>query len=122
MPLPEKLRRDKKKAVVLAPAQFLPQDRVVAFAQLKPGDLLKESERAMGDAHLCTLHNELIGERKSLLAFERVRPDQHRSRRLADSRAASTLAPRPDRQDVLAPADLSERVGTAHAAGACRRQ
>ena len=55
-------------------AQFLPQDRVVAFAQLKPGELLRESERAMGDAHLQSLHEQLVSDRKALLDYERVRP------------------------------------------------
>ena len=45
----------------------------MAFAQLKPGELLRESERAMGDAHLQVLHEELTAERKDLLGYERVR-------------------------------------------------
>ena len=45
----------------------------MAFAQMKPGELLRESERAMGDAHLQTLHEELTAERKELLNYERVR-------------------------------------------------
>ncbi len=57
-----------------AAAQFLPQDRVVAFAQLKPGELLRESERAMGDAHLQSLHEQLVADRKALFDYERVRP------------------------------------------------
>lgn len=44
----------------------------MAFAQMKPGELLRESERAMGDAHLQTLHEELTAERKELLNYERV--------------------------------------------------
>eukprot|EP00873_Tetraselmis_striata_P002062 jgi/Tetstr1/422326/TSEL_013169.t1 len=46
--------------------QFLPQDKVVEFARLKPDQLLVETERALGDAHLYDLHMELIKERKEL--------------------------------------------------------
>lgn len=60
-------------------AQFLPQDRVVAFAQMKPGELLRESERAMGDAHLSTLHGELITESRALADLQRVRMLAHRT-------------------------------------------
>ncbi len=53
-------------------AQFLPQDRVAAFALMKPGQLLMESERAMGDARLHKLHLELIEDRNTLKTYERV--------------------------------------------------
>ena len=54
-------------------AQFLPQDKVASFAQLKPGELLIETERAIGDASLHTLHLELIAARAELANSERVR-------------------------------------------------
>ena len=57
-------------------AQFLPQDRVVAFAQMKPVELLRESERAMGDAHLSALHDELIADSRALADLQRVRPQR----------------------------------------------
>jgi len=45
--------------------QFLPQDKVVEFARLKPDQLLVETEKALGDAHLYKLHQELIEVRNS---------------------------------------------------------
>ena len=45
---------------------------MVGFAQMKPGELLMESERAIGDARLHRLHKELIEERNSLKTNERV--------------------------------------------------
>ena len=56
-----------------AARQFLPQDKVASFAQLKPGELLIETERAIGDASLYTLHLELIAARAELANSERVR-------------------------------------------------
>ena len=53
--------------------QFLPQDKVVEFAKLKPGQLLEETEKAIGDSTLFTLHQELIRERNELRVFETVR-------------------------------------------------
>ena len=53
-------------------AQFLPQDKVASFAQLKPGELLIETERAIGDASLHALHLELIAARAELGNSERV--------------------------------------------------
>lgn len=52
--------------------QFLPQDKVVGFARMKPGELLMESERAIGDARLHRLHHELIEDRNNLKTNERV--------------------------------------------------
>mmetsp|Transcript_23777 Transcript_23777/g.45213 ORF Transcript_23777/g.45213 Transcript_23777/m.45213 type:complete len:1077 (-) Transcript_23777:248-3478(-) len=46
--------------------QFLPQDRVVAFAQLSPKDLLLETEKAVGDAQLFSLHSQLIESRNAI--------------------------------------------------------
>jgi len=51
--------------------QFLPQDRVVAFAQLKPTELLLETEKAIGDGHLFNEHEWLINEKKAIADLER---------------------------------------------------
>jgi hypothetical protein len=40
--------------------QFLPQDKVVNFAQLGPCDLLKETEKAAGSAEMLVMHTQLI--------------------------------------------------------------
>jgi hypothetical protein len=52
--------------------QFLPQDKVVGFAQMKPGDLLMETERAMGDASLYEQHKRLMEMQGGLQTAERV--------------------------------------------------
>ena len=39
--------------------QFLPQDRVVEFAKMKPDELLVETEKALGDSTLHDLHMQL---------------------------------------------------------------
>lgn len=39
--------------------QFLPQDKVASFAALKPDELLKETERAIGDSSLFEQHLKL---------------------------------------------------------------
>jgi hypothetical protein len=54
--------------------QFLPQDRVVAFAQLKPTELLLETEKAIGDSALLKMHMELIAHRNDIKGLETVRP------------------------------------------------
>ena len=51
--------------------QFLPQDRVVAFAQLKPTELLLETEKAIGDGRLFEEHEWLINEKKAIANLER---------------------------------------------------
>ncbi len=53
--------------------QFLPQDKVASFAQLRPDELLVETERAVGDAALHALHMDLIESRGELAALERAR-------------------------------------------------
>ncbi len=52
--------------------QFLPQDKVVEFAKLKPVDLLLETEKAVGDSTLHGKHEKLIEERKELHRLEQV--------------------------------------------------
>ncbi len=50
--------------------QFLPQDRVSAFANMNPQELLKETERAAGGSELIQQHEQLIkvrGSEKRLL-------------------------------------------------------
>eukprot|EP00117_Sycon_ciliatum_P034082 scpid19614/ scgid4000/ Structural maintenance of chromosomes protein 5; Protein expressed in male leptotene and zygotene spermatocytes 453 len=44
--------------------QFLPQDRVVDFARLSPPELLKATEKAVGDASMFNNHEQLIELRK----------------------------------------------------------
>jgi chromosome segregation ATPase len=54
---------------VIYVSQFLPQDKVSAFAQLNPAELLRETERAAGGNDLLNVHNELIDFRKKETAF-----------------------------------------------------
>lgn len=53
--------------------QFLPQDRVSEFARLKPEELLAATQKAIGDATLYDLHQELIEARKELRGAQQVR-------------------------------------------------
>mmetsp|Transcript_40466 Transcript_40466/g.96183 ORF Transcript_40466/g.96183 Transcript_40466/m.96183 type:complete len:1063 (+) Transcript_40466:234-3422(+) len=46
--------------------QFLPQDKVVEFAKLKPQELLIATEKALGDAHLHKMHTELVEVRNNM--------------------------------------------------------
>lgn len=39
--------------------QFLPQDRVAAFAAMRPHELLEETEKAIGNAELYDKHQQL---------------------------------------------------------------
>jgi len=50
--------------------QFLPQERVYAFAQLNSSELLKETERAVGDADMLQSHLKLVEMKKSEKDFE----------------------------------------------------
>uniref|UniRef100_A0A7N0USJ7 Structural maintenance of chromosomes protein 5 n=1 Tax=Kalanchoe fedtschenkoi TaxID=63787 RepID=A0A7N0USJ7_KALFE len=51
--------------------QFLPQDRVCEFAKLTPVDLLKETEKAVGDPQLPILHETLIEKSRDVFILER---------------------------------------------------
>lgn len=46
--------------------QFLPQDKVNEFARMKPVELLKATEMAIGDGELYDLHQSLVEEKKLL--------------------------------------------------------
>lgn len=52
--------------------QFVPQDRVSEFARLKPEELLAATQKAIGNAALYNLHQELIESRKHLSTEEGV--------------------------------------------------
>lgn len=53
--------------------QFLPQDRVVSFAQLSKFDLLRETEKAVGSDIMVSQHDKLIELKKSEKELELVR-------------------------------------------------
>lgn len=44
--------------------QFLPQDKVVMFARLTPTELLKETEKSIGDGELYNIHTQLIEKKE----------------------------------------------------------
>lgn len=46
--------------------QFLPQEKVVEFSKMSPEELLVNTERAIGDAHLAKMHSQLINGGKEL--------------------------------------------------------
>ena len=52
--------------------QFLPQDKVVEFARLSPVELLKETQKAIGDSRLFDLHKQLIEENQLCNTSNRV--------------------------------------------------
>ncbi len=52
--------------------QFLPQDKVVEFAKLSPVELLRETQKAIGDSRLADLHKELIEDNKLSNTSNRV--------------------------------------------------
>ncbi|KAJ1963725.1 Structural maintenance of chromosomes protein 5 [Dipsacomyces acuminosporus] len=45
--------------------QFLPQDRVVEFSKMSSQELLKETQRAVGQEKLCVMQTELVALRSS---------------------------------------------------------
>ena len=53
-------------------AQFLPQDKVVEFARMDSFELLVATQKALGDSHLYTTHQELIAERKAIKEKQQV--------------------------------------------------
>lgn len=53
--------------------QFLPQDRVAAFAAMRPHELLEETEKAIGNAELFNHHQELKAMKQSLTGKQSVR-------------------------------------------------
>ncbi len=57
---------------VVCHLQFLPQDKVVEFAKLSPVELLRETQKAIGDSRLADLHKELIEENKLSNTSNRV--------------------------------------------------
>jgi hypothetical protein len=69
--------------------QFLPQDRVVEFARLSPEQLLLETEKAIGNAELFKMHEELVEKKKGIEGLEReVRgADARRPRKPSCARA-----------------------------------
>ncbi len=64
--------------------QFLPQDRVVEFAKMKPDELLVETEKALGDSTLHDLHMQLkehsLGHEKLKSAVDAKRHKLSKSR------------------------------------------
>lgn len=52
--------------------QFLPQDKVAEFARMKPTELLRATEMAIGDGELWGLHESVVEEKKALDAKEKV--------------------------------------------------
>ena len=52
--------------------QFLPQDKVAAFASMSPKQLLFETEKAIGNAELFDQHQELTTRKADLATAEGV--------------------------------------------------
>ncbi|CCM05532.1 uncharacterized protein FIBRA_07758 [Fibroporia radiculosa] len=61
---------------------FLPQDKVSEFAQMSPQQLLRETQRAAGNANLTSWHDTLISsgkDLKQLLELLNTARDQHKT-------------------------------------------
>lgn len=78
--------------------QFLPQDRVVEFARLSPEQLLLETEKAIGNAELFDMHEELVKKKRDIEGLEREvrgadarRPRKPRARARRETRLARIL-------------------------------
>lgn len=63
--------------IYAVPSSFLPQDKVSEFAQMSPQQLLRETQRAAGDAHLTKWHDVLIDSGKELKAMHEVMYTHH---------------------------------------------
>lgn len=57
--------------------QFLPQDKVVMFARLTPTELLRETEKSIGDGELYTIHQQLIDKKEEENEISHVRRIAH---------------------------------------------
>jgi len=51
---------------IFSNSSFLPQDKVSEFAAMSPQQLLRETQRAAGDANLSNWHDTLISAGKDL--------------------------------------------------------
>jgi hypothetical protein len=58
--------------VTLLCSSFLPQDKVSEFAGMSSQQLLRETQRAAGDAHLTSWHDTLIRSGKELKQLQEV--------------------------------------------------
>lgn len=88
--------------------QFLPQDKVVSFAALKPVDLLRATEAAVGDATLEQTHIQLIEARQEAELAESACAEIEKElvrMRQENDRTEKTLAPIRERERLQREAD-----------------
>lgn len=52
--------------------QFMPQERVVAFATMKPPEVLQKTQEAVLNPEVAELHQQLIETQENMATFERV--------------------------------------------------
>lgn len=92
--------------------QFLPQDRVCEFAKLTPVDLLRETEKAIGDPQLPIQHDALIQKSEELgrlqNAMDRIRESLHQQKGLNAGIERDVERVR-QRDELLAKADLMKK-------------
>lgn len=101
--------------------QFLPQDRVVEFARLSPEQLLLETEKAIGNAELFDMHEELVKKKKNIEGLEReVRGADARRPRKPRARP-SRDATRSNFERNLAPLFFQSRTRASETAFSPRR-
>ncbi|KAI0920810.1 hypothetical protein AcW1_005022 [Taiwanofungus camphoratus] len=68
---------------------FLPQDKVSEFAQMSPQQLLRETQRAAGNANLTNWHNTLISSGKELKQFQELLNADHDQLKTMEERNAN---------------------------------
>ncbi|KAL8129198.1 hypothetical protein V2J09_018353 [Rumex salicifolius] len=92
--------------------QFLPQDRVCEFAKLTPVDLLRETEKAIGDPQLPIQHDALIQKSEELgrlqNAVERIRESLQQQKGLNAGIERDVERVR-QRDELLTKADLMKK-------------
>ncbi|KZT06482.1 P-loop containing nucleoside triphosphate hydrolase protein [Laetiporus sulphureus 93-53] len=68
---------------------FLPQDKVSEFAQMTPQQLLRETQRAAGNANLTAWHDTLIGSGKELKSIQELLTADHDHLKTMEERNAN---------------------------------
>ena len=53
-------------------SSFLPQDKVAEFARMSPQQLLRETQRAAGNANLTSWHDTLVDAGKEFKSLKEV--------------------------------------------------
>eukprot|EP00892_Ulva_mutabilis_P010904 jgi/Ulvmu1/8186/UM040_0083.1 len=109
--------------------QFLPQEKVVEFSKMSPEELLVNTERAIGDAHLAQMHNKLINGGKDFrdLQTQKENIDRQLQRKEQDRDQMKSDVEKITKYDTLKAKALQMRARAAqlreqHAARVCNQR